>query len=69
MKPIASVEIGKKILRLKKTTTACCNSKFYLHNKTAKMENIKKSVIKSLVIITTIVHSPAQNRSLDTIMN
>ena len=45
-----SVEIGKKILRLKKNTTACYDSKFYLYNKTAKMKNIKNSALKSLVI-------------------
>ena len=47
---IEGVEIGTKILRLKENTTACYDSKFYLYNKTAKMENIKNSVIKSLVI-------------------
>ena len=46
-----SVEIGKKILTLQKNATACYDRAQILsiYNKTAMMENIKNSVIKSLV--------------------
>ena len=65
----AIVKNGKKYVRLKKNTTACYERKFYL-SQTAKMENIKNSVIKkSIVIEKTIVHTPGKNGSLDTLMN
>ena len=52
-------KLAKKA-EVNKNMTACYDSKFYLY-KTAKMENIKSSFIKSLVIYITIVYTPAQN--------